>query len=561
MRLSRKTTALCGVAVAAAMALSACSSGGGSSSSSNQSQKQASNSANQINATPYANVPDGGNMRWPIDSFPANFNIYEVDGNEFGVSQLVTSTLPLFWMYKPDGTPFLNKDVVDSASSTTTTPQVVKYHINPKAVWSDGTPMTYKDFAGMFNALNGKDAAYKAASTSGYDQIQSVERGATDQDVTVTFAKPYPEWQSLFSPLIPAALTASPTAFTKSWVNGAAVSGGPFIIDKIDKTAKTISVKRNDKWWGQKPKLDTITFIVLDVSAQAKAFQSDQVDWFDIGPDPAAYKQAQGVQGAQVRKAGGPNFRHIDLGQKGAMANLQVRQAVMLSLDRVNDAKAMLSSLDWPATVLNSHIWMNNQAQYKSTCGDYCNQDIAKADSLLEGAGYKKGSDGFYAKDGKVLSLNFVIPAGVATSATESGIQQNALKKAGIKVVIKTVPSDPFFPNYIIPGNFDLTIFSWIGTPFPVTGAKQIYASKGESNFSKIGTPQLDQLLDQANAELDPQKRYDLTYQADQMIWEEGHSVTLYQRPDLAAVKKTLENFGAFGFANIDYTLIGFAKS
>jgi peptide/nickel transport system substrate-binding protein len=233
---------------------------------------------------------------------------------------------------------------------------------------------------------------------------------------------------------------------------------------------------------------------------------------------------------------------------------------VMLSLDRVNDAKAMLSSLDWPATVLNSHIWMNNQAQYKSTCGDYCNQDIAKADSLLEQAGYKKGSDGYYAKDGKVLSLNFVIPAGVPASATESGIQQNALKKAGIKVVLKTVPSDPFFPNYIIPGNFDLTIFSWIGTPFPLSGAKQIYASKGESNFSKIGSPELDQLLDQANTELDSTKRVDLSYQADQKIWEEGHSATLYQRPDLAACKKTLENFGAFGFANIDYTLIGFGK-
>ena len=122
MRLSRKTTALCGVAVAAAMALSACSSGGGGSSSSqNQSQKQAGTSQNQINATSYAQVPAGGNMRWPIDSFPANFNIFEVDGNELGISQLVTSTLPLFWMYKADGTPFLDKDVVDSASSTTTT--------------------------------------------------------------------------------------------------------------------------------------------------------------------------------------------------------------------------------------------------------------------------------------------------------------------------------------------------------------------------------------------------------------------------------------------------------
>jgi peptide/nickel transport system substrate-binding protein len=401
-------------------------------------------------------------------------------------------------------------------------------------------------------------AAYKAASTSGYNQIESVERGATDQDVTVTFATPFPEWQSLFSPIIPTALTASPTAFTKSWLNGSSVAGGPFVIDKIDKTAKTITVKRNDKWWGLKPKLQSIIFKVIDISAQAKAYQSDQIDWFDIGPDPAAYKQAQAVQGGDIRKAGGPNFRHIDLGQKGPMANLQVRQAVTLSLDRVNDAKAMLSALDWPATTMDSHIWTNNQAQYKATCGDFCQTDDAKAGTLLEQAGYKKGSDGYYAKDGKALSLTFVIPAGVTSNATESGIQQNALKKAGIKVVIKTVPSDPFFPDYIIPGNFDLTIFSWIGTPFPVSGAQQLYTSKGESNFSKIGSAELDKLLRDANTELDPQKRVDLTYQADQMTWQEGHSVTLYQRPDLVACKKTLVNFGALGYADIDYSIIGF---
>jgi glutathione transport system substrate-binding protein len=273
---------------------------------------------------------------------------------------------------------------------------------------------------------------------------------------------------------------------------------------------------------------------------------------------PAAYKQAQAVQGGDIRKAGGPNFRHIDMGQKSAMANLQVRQAVMLSLDRVNDAKAMLSALDWPATTMDSHVWTNNQAQYKATCGDYCKTDDAKAGSLLEAASYRKDGNGYYAKDGKELTLSFVIPAGVSSSATEAGIQQNALKKTGIKVVIKTVPSDPFFPNYIIPGNFDLTIFSWLGTPFPVSGAQQLYASKGESNFSKIGSPQLDQLLAQANAELDASKRVDLTYQADQMIWEEGHSATLYQRPDLVACKKTLVNFGALGYADIDYSIIGF---
>jgi hypothetical protein len=42
------------------------------------------------------------------------------------------------------------------------------------------------------------------------------------------------------------------------------------------------------------------------------------------------------------------------------------------------------------------------------------------------------------------------------------------------------------------------------------------------------------------------------------MIWSEGHSAALYQYPDLVACKKQLVNFGAFGFGDTDYTLIGF---
>ena len=193
-----------------------------------------------------------------------------------------------------------------------------------------------------------------------------------------------------------------------------------------------------------------------------------------------------------IHKAGGPNWRHIDLGNSGAMADLKVRQAVELWIDRVGDAKTLLGPLDWPATVLDSHIWMNNQAQYKSTCGDFCNRDIAKADSLLESAGYAKGSDGIYAKAGKPLSLNFVIPDGVKTSSDEAALQMKALSAAGIKVVIKSVPSDPFFPDYVLKGNFDITIFSWIGTQFPISSAQSIYQTDGGQNYAKIGTPALD---------------------------------------------------------------------
>ncbi len=77
-------------------------------------------------------------------------------------------------------------------------------------------------------------------------------------------------------------------------------------------------------------------------------------------------------------------MRHIDLSVARRAVRCACPPGGLLSIDRVGDAKTLLSPLDWPATVLNSHIWMNNQAQYKSTCGDFCNQDIAKADSLLD---------------------------------------------------------------------------------------------------------------------------------------------------------------------------------
>jgi glutathione transport system substrate-binding protein len=550
--------------VAASLALTACGgSKGGSGGGGNQTtgkKAQAASNLNDINPMDYDKVPAGGTMRWPIDQYPANFNVNEIDGNEQTTNQMMSSTLPIVWHFDAGSKPVLNTDVVDKAEQTSTSPQTLEYHINPKAVWSDGTPITYKDFAGLFNALNGTNKAYKIASSNGYENIQSVERGATDQDVKVVFKNPYPDWKALFSPLLPASVNASPAAFNTSWVNGATLSGGPFKISTIDKTAKTITVVHNDKWWGKPPKLDKIQFIVLDQESQAKALQSDQIDFVDIGSSVAIYATVKATPGVSIHKAGGPNWRHIDIGSSGPLADVKVRQAIELAIDRTGDARTMLSPLDWPATVLDSHIWMNNQSQYKSTCGEFCKQDIAKAGSLLESAGFKKGSDGIYAKDGKPLSLNFVIPAGVKTSADESALQQKALQGAGIKVVIKTVPSDPFFSDYVLVGKFDLTIFSWIGTPFPISSAESIYVRNGGQNYAKIGTPEIDTLYKQAVSELDAQKATDLTYQIDQKIWEAGHSVALYQRPDLVASKSNLVNFGSFGFADPVYESIGFKK-
>jgi peptide/nickel transport system substrate-binding protein len=138
------------------------------------------------------------------------------------------------------------------------------------------------------------------------------------------------------------------------------------------------------------------------------------------------------------------------------------------------------------------------------------------------------------------------------------------LDEVGAAVEIETVDSDQFFENYILIGDYDMTVFSWIGTPFPISSSKSIYAMpQGEEiqqNFARVGSQEIDDLFDEATQTLDPVQARELANQIDALIWEEVHSLTLYQRPDIKAAKETLANYGALGFASVRYQDIGFTE-
>ena len=64
-----------------------------------------------------------------------------------------------------------------------------------------------------------------------------------------------------------------------------------------------------------------------------------------------------------------------------------------------------------------------------------------------------------------------------------------------------------------------------------------------------MGSDEIDALFQQANSELDRTLAIEIANRIDALIWQEVHSLTLYQRPELWATKFTLANAGAFGFA------------
>ncbi|GAA2685685.1 lipoprotein [Streptomyces anthocyanicus] len=175
------------------------------------------------------------------------------------------------------------------------------------------------------------------------------------------------------------------------------------------------------------------------------------------------------------------------------------------------------------------------------------------------------------AKDGKELTLRFVLPSGPGSGTLRTVADRitDMLKEIGIGTRITKVPDESYFKDHIAAGEYDLALYSWPASAFPATDARPIYAKPVPAadgslnvaqNYTRVGTDQVDQLFDRALATLDQKESRDLLRKADSRIWAAAGSVPLYQRPQLTAARKNLANAGAFGFGTPVYEDMGFLK-
>jgi peptide/nickel transport system substrate-binding protein len=525
----------------------------------------ASATTNEINPVDRDQLAEGGDLRWALGEIPPNFNYYQFDGTLDDNNDVMSALMPSAFTFAADAAPSVNEDYFSNIELTSDDPQVITYDINEEATWSDGTPITAADLIAQWQATNGTNPAYNISSSNGYDQIESVEEGDSEKQAVVTFANTYADWQALFSPLYPASTNTDPEVFNTGWIEQPQVTAGPFQFGSIDTTAQTLTLERNPDWWGDPAILDRIIFRVIDIDAQIDALANGEIDFVDIGADVNALQRAEGTEGVEIRRAGGPNFRHITInGTSPILSDVAVRKALAKAIDRQTIADAMIGPMGGDATKLDNHIFMRNQEGYQDNAGELSEPDIEAANAELEAAGWTREGEGTRTKDGQELSIRFVIPSGVASSAQESQLVQGMLAEVGAAVEIQTVDVDQFFENYILIGDYDFTVFSWIGTPFPISSSQSIYAEPQgdeiQQNFARVGTPEIDAAFDEATQELDPEKARELANDIDAQIWDIVHSLTLYQRPDIIAANEKLANYGALGFATADYADIGFTE-
>ncbi|QNP70422.1 ABC transporter family substrate-binding protein [Streptomyces roseirectus] len=201
----------------------------------------------------------------------------------------------------------------------------------------------------------------------------------------------------------------------------------------------------------------------------------------------------------------------------------------------------------------------------------YARQGGAPGAYAPKGTPAPGGAAGPLAKDGKALSLRFVVPSGPGSESLRVVADRvtRMLAKVGIRTDVTKVPDESYFKDHVASGQYDLALYSWPASAFPATDARPIYskpvpAADGslsvEQNYTRVGTDQVDQLFDQALSTLDADESRALLRKADSRIWAAAGSIPLYQRPQLTAAVKNLVNAGAFGFQTPVFEDMGFLK-
>ncbi|MFF6789766.1 ABC transporter family substrate-binding protein [Streptomyces filamentosus] len=291
-------------AVLAVTVLAGCSSGDGDA---------AAPAAAQDNApTARGLVGDGGTLRWAVDSLPTTLNAFQADADA-ATGRVTGAVLPALYTLDERGRPRLNPDYLESAEVVGTEPrQVVLYKLNQQAVWSDGREIGAADFVAQWRALSGRDTAYWTARNAGYERIEKIEKGRNDLEVRVTFAKPYADWRSLFTPLYPKEVMGSPNAFNDGARTTLKSTAGPFLLGKTDRKDGSLTLVRNPRWWGSPAKLDSLVLRAVPRTDREAALAAGTLDLAEVDRATAdrialALKDAgAGRAGAQAAQLHGP---------------------------------------------------------------------------------------------------------------------------------------------------------------------------------------------------------------------------------------------------------------
>ena len=514
------------------------------------------------NQTAREELKQGGTLTLPIDELSTQQNPFHADGTLYtsNVWRWYNPQLALFdgaGKYSPN--PDYITDVKDEEVDGKT---VVTFTINDKAQFNDGTPIDWKTFEHTWKFNNGDDESLAVSTTDGYKLIESVKAGENDKQAVVTFKQAYPWWQGLFNFLLPTQVKDAET-FNNAYVKNLHPEwgAGPYKVESVDFNGGTVSFVKNEKWWGDEGLLDKMTYRYMEDQASINAFKAGEIDATGVA-EKDRYATAKGMgDQVEIRVGLQPSNYLFTLNSKApGLEDEKVREAIMTGIDRSQLAAIRFNGLDYSEELPGSFTLFQNQEGYKDNFSEAITFDAEKAKKLLADAGYQPGSDGIVEKDGKKLSLRYVITGDSNMVKSTAAALQEMMKQIGVEIKIEERASADF-SEIMKERDFDIIAMGFSSTdPFGVSYFDQMYNSESELNKSGTGSPEFDKKIGELQQIGDPKKQIEEANKLEVEAFKHYGIMPYANGPSMVATKPGLANYGAYSFAIVPVEDIGWEK-
>jgi peptide/nickel transport system substrate-binding protein len=422
----------------------------------------------------------------------------------------------------------------------------ITYHIRKGVKWADGAPFDADDVV-FSTAVVNNPANNEAAR---FDQIAKVDE---PDKFTVVYhlKKPYsPATVSFFSSccanpsLLPKHLLAKYPNINDVPYNALPVGIGPFKFARWDRSKQVVLVA-NPLYWRGRPKLNTIVYkIVPDRDALLAQLAAHHVDmWYQFSG--AYLARIQELPAYSVFRQPSYAYSHYDFNlTHAAVSDPVVRQALRLALNR----QAIVDKVEHGVGVVQDSVTPKT-APYFVDVGT-TPYDPAKANALLDQAGWARGADGIRAKNGVTLQLNVATRSGTPEIDKQLELVGDDWKQIGVALTVRRYPPAQMFApadkGGIVNGDsWDVITFAWAADP--IGDYSSIY---GCNAFPPAGQNDLRWCNKTAQSAMDAlgehyeqsQRTADVNVFAQEFV-KDVPSIVSFLRVDLFAYNKDLKNY------------------
>lgn len=408
------------------------------------------------------------------------------------------------------------------------------FHLRKDVLFHDGTPLNSDAVIANFKRWEDtSDPQYARFERYQAFMADIIERIEKKDELTFTIHLKEPNAPFLQNLAMTQFSIVAPSALQKGSedVGRSPIGTGPFKFESW-KPDDSITLARNDQYWGTVPKLDKVVYkVIKENSARLNALFSGDVDLID-GVLPSDISRIEKEQRFQIFYRPPNNFGYLGFQtQKPPFDNALVRQAVAHTIDKKGIIEAFYEGAAEPGVNPLPPAAFAFNPEIK----DYP-YDLEKAKKLLKEAGYTDGIPEvllFYA----MPIYRPYMPNGQKVA---EAIQKD-LEKIGIKTRIES-PEWAVYLDDLKKGKANLFLLGWTGS----NGDPDVFLNPlldknniGGSNRVLYDNEELHQYLQEGRKTLDPETRKKIYYKAQELLHEDMPMVPIaYAKPVLAGIKE-----------------------